>query len=219
MLAIVVPTIIATLGFAYWFRATNTRASLPTGVGLFRQHRAGRLGDPPAHDRAARRRGLDRFARARSGDAWPRTRHRSRSRSCRSIGNGSSSTRTSRSRASTARRPGRRAAQVLADLGERDERLLRPAARQHDLHDERHGDAASICARTCRRLPGAASHFSGEGFSDMISTCSGIAGSFREWVERRRTDRCSTTDLPRLSSKAWNGQPEPFGSADPTVTT
>ena len=34
--------------------------------------------------------------------------------------------------------PGGRAAALLAHLGERDERLLRAAARQHDLHDERH---------------------------------------------------------------------------------
>ena len=34
-----------------------------------------------------------------------------------------------------------------ADLGQRDERLLRAAARQHDLHDERHGDAAEPAGR------------------------------------------------------------------------
>ena len=49
----------------------------------------------------------------------------------------------------------RRAHSFLPDLGERDERLLHPAARQHDLHDERHDDAAEPAART-RQAPSAA---------------------------------------------------------------
>ena len=59
-------------------------------------------------------------------------------------------------------RPGRHAGSLRADLGERDERLLRPAARQHDLHDERHGDAAEPAGRSsrassaaCRRISAA----------------------------------------------------------------
>ncbi len=48
MLAIVVPTIAATLAFAWWFRASNTRATLPAGLGLFRPHRAHRLGHSAA---------------------------------------------------------------------------------------------------------------------------------------------------------------------------
>ena len=48
MLAIVVPTIVATLGFAWWFRASQHQGALSAGLGLFRPHRAGRLGDPGA---------------------------------------------------------------------------------------------------------------------------------------------------------------------------
>ena len=47
MLAIVVPTIAATLAFAWWFRASNTRATLPAGLCLFRPSRAHRLGHSP----------------------------------------------------------------------------------------------------------------------------------------------------------------------------
>ena len=42
---------------------------------------------------------------------------------------------------------GRRAAESRADFGERDERVLHPAARQHDLHHERHGHAAEAPRR------------------------------------------------------------------------
>ena len=34
-----------------------------------------------------------------------------------------------------------------ADLGQRDDRVLRPSARQHDLHHEPHGDAAPFAGR------------------------------------------------------------------------
>ena len=37
MLAIVVPTILATFAFAWWFRASNTRAPLPAGLGVLRR--------------------------------------------------------------------------------------------------------------------------------------------------------------------------------------
>ena len=36
MLAIVVPTIIATLGFAWWFRAVQPQGALSAGLGIFR---------------------------------------------------------------------------------------------------------------------------------------------------------------------------------------
>ena len=62
MLAIVIPTIVATLAFAWWFRASNTKAQLPAGLGLFRPPRAHRLVHPLARDHAAGRRGLDRLA-------------------------------------------------------------------------------------------------------------------------------------------------------------
>ena len=54
MLAIVIPTILATLGVGFWFRASNSRALL-AGFRVFRASRAAGLVDP-RHDGAARRR-------------------------------------------------------------------------------------------------------------------------------------------------------------------
>ena len=44
MLAIVVPTIVATLAFAWWFRAVQHAGALPARLGLFRPHRAASSG-------------------------------------------------------------------------------------------------------------------------------------------------------------------------------
>ena len=64
-----------------------------------------------------------------------------------------------------------------ADLGERDERLLHPATRQHDLHDERHGDAAQPARRrTPARFSACPANYSGDGFSDMHFDVRGVAG-------------------------------------------
>jgi hypothetical protein len=57
---------------------------------------------------------------------------------------------------------GRRAFELSADVGQCDERISSSTTRQHDLHHERHGDAARTAWLYCRRLPGL-SHFSGDG--------------------------------------------------------
>ncbi len=62
MLAIVIPTIAATFAFAWWFRASNTKAKLPAGFRLFRPARTHRLGHSRPCDHAAGWRGLDRIA-------------------------------------------------------------------------------------------------------------------------------------------------------------
>ena len=141
MLAIVVPTILATLAFAWWFRASQHagRATCPTGpIPAASSWSSGRsrslvimfLGgvtwigshdlDPAeplaGADHAAR--GPGRLARLEVAVHLPRPGRRQRQ---------------------PAGRAGRRAGAFPADLGQRDERVLRPAARQHDLHDERHG--------------------------------------------------------------------------------
>ena len=66
MLVIVVPTIIAILIFAWWFRASNTRASYRPDFVYSGRHRARRLvhSDPDHH--VSRRRDLDRIPRSRS---------------------------------------------------------------------------------------------------------------------------------------------------------
>ena len=93
MLAIVVPTIVAILAFAFWFRAVQpaARTTGPTSSYSGRDRDRG-LGDPRAHRDPARRRRLDRLASARSRAARRRDRQPGRgSRSSRSTGNGCSS--------------------------------------------------------------------------------------------------------------------------------
>ena len=61
MLAIVVPTIIATLGFRLVVSSLQHAGDLPARLGVFRPHRTHRLGDSAPRDHAAGRRGLDRI--------------------------------------------------------------------------------------------------------------------------------------------------------------
>ena len=85
--------------------------------------------------------------------------------------------------------------------GERDERVLHPAARQHDLHDERHDDAAQPAGGPPGTFRGLSSHFSGDGFSDMhFDGARGAAGAVRRLDRgharggtdaRRRELRCA----------------------------
>ena len=154
MSAIVVPTIIAPSRFAWWFRASNTRAryrpdfvysgriemivwSIPILVIMFLggviwigSHELDPYKPLALADQADR--GAGRFARLEMAVHLPGRRA---------------------SPASTQLVvPAGRAGAFLADLGERDERVLHPAARQHDLHDERHGDAALPAGRPSRRF-------------------------------------------------------------------
>ena len=140
MLAIVVPTGIAALAFAWWFRASNTRAihlpefeysgriemitwSIPLltimllgGVDLDRLARARSRQAAGGEGGAAR--GPGRLSRLEMAVHLPRAARRQRQ-----------SSRHSR------RRPGA----FYPHLRQRDERLLHPRPRQHDLHDEPHG--------------------------------------------------------------------------------
>ena len=69
MLAIVIPTILATLGVACWFRASNARARYLPDFELFRPPRDAGLVDPRHDGAAGRRRRLGRRARPRSAQA------------------------------------------------------------------------------------------------------------------------------------------------------
>ena len=62
MLAIVVPTIVATLALRLVVSRLQHEGDLPAGLGVFGPHRAHRLVHPPAGDHAAGRRRLDRIA-------------------------------------------------------------------------------------------------------------------------------------------------------------
>ncbi len=153
MLAIVVPTIVATLGCAWWYRSSNIRARyLPDwaysgqlelivwAIPLLTIMLLGGVAWIGSHD-------LDPAKPLPSKDApldvqvvsldwkwlfiYPDQQRRQREPPGHSR---------------------RRAGPLRADIGERDERLLRPAARQHDLHDERHDDAAQSARRRARHL-------------------------------------------------------------------
>ena len=154
MLAIVIPTILATLGVAFWFRASNKRArylpdfeysgrlemlvwSIPAMTVLL----VGGVAWVGSHDLDPRKPiastvkpvrvqvvSLDwkwLFIYPEQGD---------------------------RERQSTDH-PGRHAGQLRADLLGRDEQLLRAAARQPDLHHGRNGDAPSPAGRPSWNLP------------------------------------------------------------------
>ena len=155
MLAIVVPVIVATLGFAWWFRASNTRATywpdwafsgqlelivwaIPAlvitflgGIAWFGSHALDPFKPLASQGEAGRDRG--RLARLEMAVHLPRRGRRQRQ---------------------PARRPGRRARAFHADLDRRDEQLLRAAARQPDLHDGGHDLAAQPAGRRARDLSG-----------------------------------------------------------------
>ena len=94
-------------------------------------------------------------------------------------------------------RAGRRAAPLHAHLGQRDERVLRAAARQHDLHDERHDDAAASAGRRAGHVPRPFGAFQRR---RLFRTCTSTCGrcrptQFDDWVaddRRRRSDRSTT---------------------------
>ena len=154
MLAIVIPTILATLGVAFWFRASNERAryrpnfrysgrlemlvwSIPAmtvllvgGVAWVGSHDL----DPAQADRLDGEAAQDpgRLARLEMAVHLSRPRHRERQS-------------TDHSR--------RHADQLRADLLGRDEQLLRAAARQPDLHHGRNDDPPSSAGRPSGNLP------------------------------------------------------------------
>ena len=76
----------------------------------------------------------------------------------------------------------------LADVGERDERVLHPATRQHDLHDERHDDAAEPARRRARHVPRPVEPFQRRRLlRTCISRCRPCRRSeFATWIEATR---------------------------------
>ena len=156
MLAIVVPTIAATLGFAWWFRAGNQRAryrpdwefsgqiellvwSVPLmtimllgGVAWIGSHTLDPARELPSDRPAAG--GAGRLAGLEVAVHLPRP-----------AGGGGQ----------RAGHPRRRAGPLHPDLGQRDERVLHPRARQHALLDERNGERAEPAGGRARHLPGA----------------------------------------------------------------
>ena len=153
MLAIVIPVILATLGVAFWFRASNERAryrpnfaysgrlemlvwSIPAmtvflvgGVAWVGSHDLNPR-KPIVHRKAAA--GPGRLARLEMAVHLPGRRRRERQ---------------------LPGDPCRHACQLRADVFGRDEQLLCAAARQPDLHHGRNGSPPSPAGRPAGKLP------------------------------------------------------------------
>ena len=154
MLAIVIPVILATLGVAFWFRATNRRASyrpdfvysgrievLVWSIPLMTVLLVGGVAWVGSHDLDPRKPLISNVTRHRPS-RLPRLEmalhlSRSRHRQCQS-----------------SRHPGGHADQPGAYVRRRHEQLLRAAAWQSDLHDGRNDDASSASGRQYRKLSG-----------------------------------------------------------------
>ena len=167
MLAIVIPTILATLGVAFWFRSSNRRArylpdftysgrlellvwSIPAMTVLL----VGGVAWIGAHDLDPRK----PIASAVKPLKF---------RSSRSIGNGCSSTPTRHRERQPPDRSGRPAGQLRVDLLGRDEQLLRAAARRPDLHHGGNDDAPSPAGRPFGHIPG----LSASSAATVLPTC------------------------------------------------
>ena len=151
MLAIVIPMILATLGVAFWFRASNERARYWPDFEY-----SGRLEllvwSIPAMTVLL----VGGVAWVGSHDLIPRKPIVSTVKPCQRSGrlarlemavhlSGAGRSRASIKLVDT----GRHAGQLRADLIERDEQLLRAAAREPDLHHVRNGDAPSPAGGPC----------------------------------------------------------------------
>ena len=176
MLAIVIPVILATLGVAFWFRASNERAryrpnfaysgrlemlvwSIPAmtvllvgGVAWVGAHDLESAQADQLNGQACQRSG--RLARLEMAVHLSRAGDRERQQ---------------------AGRTGRHADQLRADLIERDEQLLRASAREPDLHHVRNGDAPPPAGGPSGSYAGMSAMFSGDGFSDMHFTVDAVA--------------------------------------------
>ena len=163
MLAIIIPTMIATIAFAWWFRRGNTKATyrpdweysgaiemvvwaipaltimLLGGIAWIGSHDLEPSKPLKSDDAAAQ--GRSRLARLEMAVHLPRPGHRD---------------------GQPAGRSGRHAGQLPADLGDRLEQLLRPADGDDDLHHAADDDApepaggpARASTTACRRISAA----------------------------------------------------------------
>ena len=155
MLAIVVPTIARDVRFRLVVPRVQHAGDAPAGFRLFRAAGTAGLGDPGADDHPAGRGGLDRLARSGSGGAAGRRGTKPLEVQVVSLDWKWLFIYPDQHIASVNQLviPAGTPVHFSADLGQRDERVLRPAARQHDLHDERHGDAAVPAGGRAGHLP------------------------------------------------------------------
>ena len=189
MLAIVIPTILATLGVAFWFRSSNKRArylpnfdysgrlemlvwSIPAMTVLL----VGGVAWVGSHDLDPRKpiastvetgQGSGRLARLEMAVHLPRPGHRERQ---------------------STDHPRRHAGQLRADLLGRDEQLLRAAARQPDLHHGGNGDAPSPAGGPSWNLPGTVGPVQRRWFCRYaLQRRGGARRGFAQWVAATRS--------------------------------
>ena len=136
MLVVVVPVILATLAFAWWYRSSNTRAVRSSELAYEGRIEFVTWSIPALTVSPSRRGHLDRLESARPARSDPSARPaRSAWTSWRSIGNGCSSIRDQGIAAvNQLTIPAETPVSFRLDLGDGDELLLRAAARQPDLH-------------------------------------------------------------------------------------
>ena len=119
-----------------------------------------------------------------------------------------------------ARRAGRHARAFLADLGERDECVFHPAARQHDLHHERHDDPAQPAGRRAGTFHGLSAHFSGDGFSGMDFEVHAVPAERLLELgagRRARSDAVLDAQLCELAKQTIEVSPATFRLGDPDL--
>ena len=187
MLAIVVPVILATLGFAWWFRRLERARLLLARLGILRPPRTDRLGHPGAGHHLPRRHRLVRLARrsTRSGRS-PRTTKPveiqvvSLDWKWLFIYPG----RGRRERQPALSIPVGAPVHFRLTSSGRHEQLLRAAARQPDLLRWRGMTSQlNLQADEPGTYRGFSAKFSGEGFSDMHFDVHALpAGRLREWI-------------------------------------
>ena len=156
MLAIVIPTIVATLGVRVVVPRVQQARPLPSGLGLFRPDRDDRLGDPGTGGVVARRHRLGRLARSRPTQAaHVRDQAAQRRGGLARLEMAVHLPGSGHRERQPPGRAGGHADQLPPDIGDGDEQLLRAAAWQPDLRHGGHGDAAEPAGRQARHLSGA----------------------------------------------------------------
>jgi cytochrome o ubiquinol oxidase subunit 2 len=219
MLVVVVPVIVLTLGFAWWYRSGNRRAaydpewaysgrielvvwSIPAMVViLLGRGRVDRL--PPTRSRASNSQ--------LEGEKPVRIQVVSLDWKWLFI--------YPDENAATVNElvvPVGRTARVRADIRDRHECLFRAAAGQSDIHHARHDHAFEPAADEVGDYPGISSHYSGDGFSDMRFVVHAVSpADYRNgWNARtasRALDDASYAELARTSS---NVALERYGKVD-----
>ena len=207
MLAIVVPTMIATLAFAWWYRASNTRAVYRPEFTYSGKIELIVWSIPTPRHLLSGRRDLDRQPPARSFPAaavkGQAARNRGRLFRLEMAFHLSRAADRQRQPPRHSRRP---AAALPHHFGVRVQRVLRAPTGQHDLCHERHDQLSSICRRTSPEPISAFRHISA---ATVFPTCGSIRWPCRSTICRlgrgrqRRTARsCGSRHIAETDASA-----------------